>query len=589
MTKKIYKYGLLEIQDCVDLSDVARLLDLQPRLLSRAIYKTSESAKYSSFSIPKKGGGSRDILSPNKSLKFIQSRLSRLLYQCYFDMYGQPDNLRRVISHGFQKRRNLSIFTNASRHTSRRHVLNLDLADFFPTLNFGRVRGFFIKHDKFKLGDKAATAIAQLACFRNALPQGAPSSPIISEFLAQPLDIALQKLAKAHRCTYSRYVDDITFSTNLRVFPNQLALSDAATGKWLIGPSLQREIVRSGFEINTGKTRMQSSAQWQAATGLTVNTKVNINKTYYKGARYCTYSMMTKGEAHASDELNLGSNKLTASQIWGKLRHICYIKDRANEKRPLRHYNSGKPAPHYLRLSADYFHYFRIHTSPKPIILCEGKTDYVYLKEAILWNRADERISSRLIDFSKFPAKGKKVAGDHWKVDFMKHTKTTDRFLDLDGGGGDLVNFCRLHVRRTEKFHAATPQSPVIVIVDNDSQSKGMWSFIKKETKSSLEIDGSQPYYKLLDNLFVVPIPRSANSPKELFIELLFPEKWLQQKIDGRKLNLNQSKGKKLESGEFGKGEFASKVIQANRGNVDCKAFLPLLHTMCDIIEGKAL
>lgn len=585
---KIYNYGLNELRLCSDLSDIAHLLDVKPKFLSKSIYKTADEDKYHTFFIKKKDGSDRKLSAPNPDLNFMQSRLSRLLYQCYLDIHGIPKKPMRVLSHGFQKKRNLSIYTNASRHTARRYVFNTDLEDFFPSFNFGRVRGFFLKHNKFELGDKAATAIAQLACFQNSLPQGAPSSPIISEFLAQPLDVALQSLAKKHRCTYSRYVDDITFSTNLQEYPSKIAFPFPVPEKWVVGPSLEREITRCGFKVNVSKSRMQRRTQWQSVTNLTVNETVNIKKYYYKGARFCAHAMMTKGKAHASDKFDIKNDDLTSNQIWGKLRHICDIKDRSRDQLPLRQYTNMVPAPHYLRLSGDYFHYHRIHISPKPLVICEGKTDYTYLKEAILWHKADPRISKTLVDISRFPAKGKKSKGDHWCVDFVKHSKSADRFLDISGGGGNLVKFCARHIERTEKYHPIADQAPVIVVVDNDAQSAGMWSFIKKVTSSKAKIDGSMPYYKLTGSLYVVPIPKPAASPADFYIEMLFPEEWRKYELDGRKPKLAQKKDEKLKPDEYGKGEFASKVIRANRDSVDCSAFAPLLHTICDIIEGKA-
>lgn len=585
---KIYNYGLAELQQCSDLSDIAHLLGVQPKFLSKSIYKTPDENKYQAFKIIKKNGTDREILAPNPNLKFMQSRLSRLLYQCYFDIYGTPKNPMRVLSHGFQKKRDLSIYTNACRHTSRRFVFNTDLEDFFPSINFGRVRGFFLKHNKFELGEKAATTLSQLVCFENSLPQGAPSSPIISEFLAQPLDIALQKLAKDYRCTYSRYVDDISFSTNLREFPSKIAFPFPVPEKWIVGSKLEREINRCGFKINTSKTRMQARTHWQSVTNLTVNEGVNIKKHYYKGARFCAHAMMTNGKAHASTKLNIAYDELSSDQIWGKLRHICDIKDRSSAVQPLRNYNGSNPAPHYLRLSGDYFHYHRVHISPKPLIICEGKTDYTYLKEAILWHKDDARVVANLVDISRFPTKGKKSKGDHWGVDFVKHSKSADRFLDISGGGGNLVKFCRLHIERTKTFHSIAGQKPVIVIVDNDKQSEGMWSFIKEETNSSAKIDGSKPYYKVSSNLYVVPIPKPKGLAGDVYIEMLFLDLWLKHEIHGRKLKIRQKKGEKLKPSEYGKGEFADKVIRANRGSVDCSAFAPLLWTLCDIVDGTA-
>ena len=588
MTKKIYHFGLADLQKCVDLSDVAHLLGVEPRFLSKMIYKTPDAAKYSTFDVPKKTGGVREIFSPHPNLKFMQSRLSRLLYQCYLEIFDVPKNPLRVISHGFQKNRGLSIYTNARKHTSRRHVFNLDLEDFFPSFNFGRVRGFFLKHDKLKVGEKAATAIAQLACFQNRLPQGAPSSPIISEFLSQPMDIALQKLATKHRCSYSRYADDITFSTNLKEFPDEIALASSDPPGWVAGESLLSAINSCGFQVNPKKTRMQIRNQWQSVTSLTVNSKVNIRKDYYKGVRYCAYGMMKTGHAYAKTGISPDAKVLTPNQVWGMLRHVCDIKDRSVTVRPLRQYTGSNLAPHYLRLSGDFFHFQRIHLSSKPLIVCEGKTDYVYLKEAIIWHKSDPRVQSNLIDIAKFPTKGKKSNGDHWGVDFVKHSEVADRLLDISGGGGNLVKFCANHIERTKRFVANPAVKPVIVVVDNDSQSEGMWAFIKTQTQSKAKIDGSKPYYRVSDSLYVVPIPRLAGSPKDFYIELLFPDKWLKAPLDGRKAKLHQKKDEKLSSSEYGKGEFANKVIRANRGSVDCSAFGPLLQTICDVIEGKA-
>ena len=94
--------------------------------------------------------------------------MANALYACRDEI--DADSRRRSLSHGF--RRKHSIITNARRHKRRRYVLNLDLRDFFPTFNFGRVRGFFIHNNSFKLHEKVATIIAQIACFENALPRG---------------------------------------------------------------------------------------------------------------------------------------------------------------------------------------------------------------------------------------------------------------------------------------------------------------------------------------------------------------------------------------------------------------------------------
>ena len=141
----------------------------------------------------------------------MQKKLSVLLQDC-LDEINTAKNLQNRVSHGFTRKR--SIITNATLHRNRRYVLNLDLEDFFPSIHFGRVRGFLIKDRNFALHKDVATVIAQIACRENTLPQGSPCSPVISNLIAHVLDMHLVGLASKVGCTYSRYADDLTFSTN---------------------------------------------------------------------------------------------------------------------------------------------------------------------------------------------------------------------------------------------------------------------------------------------------------------------------------------------------------------------------------------
>src|SRR5205085_12448911 len=136
----------------------------------------------------------------------------------------------------------------------RRWVFNLDLEEFFPSINFGRVRGFFLKNRDFELNVDVATVLAQIACHENSLPQGSPCSPVISNLVGHLLDMRLVKLASEAGCTYSRYADDLTFSTNKAEFPPAIAVPSGDKGidshLWLPGKALEWQIQRSGFGIN---------------------------------------------------------------------------------------------------------------------------------------------------------------------------------------------------------------------------------------------------------------------------------------------------------------------------------------------------
>src|SRR3984885_1253897 len=260
--------------------------------LSFILYKMTDAAKYQTFDIPKSSGGTRTIHAPTEKLKRLQARLANVILECNIEI--NTKNPLPPLSHGFEKGR--SIFTNAWEHKNRRFVLNIDVENFFPTITFGRVRGFFISNRNYGLPTKAATLIAQIAFYQGKLPQGSPCSPIIANLIAHLLDVRMVRLAKAHTCTYSRYADDLTFSTNRKQFPDAIAeeLADYP-GSWILSDTLLNEIARSGFSVNHQKTRMQCRPNQQLVTGLTVNEKVNIRADYYRKARKMCSSLFNHG------------------------------------------------------------------------------------------------------------------------------------------------------------------------------------------------------------------------------------------------------------------------------------------------------
>src|ERR1700722_18744059 len=171
------------LKSAMSLSDLAKLLQLKPAGLSYILYKQA-APKYRIFDIPKRKGGTRTIKAPADQLKLVQGRISDLLQDC-LDEINKSNQRKDRIAHGFKRKR--SIMTNAIQHRNRRHVFNIDLEDFFPSINFGRVRGFFIKDKNFLLDEGVATVIAQIACHDNSLPQGSPCSPVISNLIAHLL------------------------------------------------------------------------------------------------------------------------------------------------------------------------------------------------------------------------------------------------------------------------------------------------------------------------------------------------------------------------------------------------------------------
>lgn len=238
---------LKNLKKIKSINQFAQLIGFEAKYLSYILYKIPINEKYYEFTLQKKCGGERVISSPEKRLKLLQRRLSNLLNNCIQDIKSRKQT-KNPLSHGFIKKADsdeknkpkiIGIHSNARCHRNKRYVINFDLEDFFSSFNFGRVRGFFIKNNDFKLNPNIATLIAQIACHQNKLPQGSPCSPIITNLITHILDVRLALWAKKYNCYYSRYVDDITFSTNKKIIPPELATQLAEKNQWEIGNEIK--------------------------------------------------------------------------------------------------------------------------------------------------------------------------------------------------------------------------------------------------------------------------------------------------------------------------------------------------------------
>lgn len=305
--------------------DVADWFGVKLRTLRYVLFVADDADRYTSFEIPKRTGGMRAIDAPSPFLRQLQDKLLGVLQAAY-----RP----HPSAHGFLPGR--SVLTNAALHAGRRHVLNIDLKDFFPSVNFGRVRGLFLK-PPFSCGPSAATVLARICTHRNGLPQGAPTSPILSNFAAAELDRRLTRLARGHRLTYSRYADDITLSGDDAAFPPAVAfVALDASGRHTVeaGQLLDREVSRAGFAIHPAKVRLQSRGTRQQVTGLVVNAKANVTRVRIRQLRAMLHAWRKFGiEAAAREHLRerapqaLVSGRPLARQFRGVVYgHLAFIK-----------------------------------------------------------------------------------------------------------------------------------------------------------------------------------------------------------------------------------------------------------------------
>ncbi|EGO9008665.1 RNA-directed DNA polymerase, partial [Enterococcus faecalis] len=259
--------------DIKNRNDFFRLLNIPKKNMTYLLYnkeKKGTENSYQTFEIEKKSGGVRIIHAPNDELKFVQKRLANLLWMTQKKIWKE-NNIKANISHAFEEKK--SIITNAKIHRNKKFVLNVDLEDFFSSFHFGRVKGFFEKDNNFKVPEDVALIIAQLTCYQGSLPQGSPSSPIITNLICKIMDFRILKLAKKYKLDYSRYADDLTFSTNNTLFLSQ---------ETIFLKKLNKEIDRAGFKLNAKKTRLQFNSSRQEVTGLVVNKKISVPREYYK-------------------------------------------------------------------------------------------------------------------------------------------------------------------------------------------------------------------------------------------------------------------------------------------------------------------
>lgn len=225
--------------------------------------------RYKKFYIRKKSGGFREINKPCYRL----SILLYLLNEIFKAIYTPSSSVM-----GFAEGR--SVVMNASLHTGHHYVFNIDLKDFFPSIPQARVWAR-LQLPPFNFPIDVANVVAGLCCHLNAegtqsvLPQGAATSPLLTNAICDKLDRRMRGAAKYYGVHYSRYADDMTFSSMRNYYQDNSSFR----------VEIKRIIEEQGFVMNDKKTRLFRDSQRQEVTGLTVNENVNLTKKYIRDIR----------------------------------------------------------------------------------------------------------------------------------------------------------------------------------------------------------------------------------------------------------------------------------------------------------------
>ena len=548
---------------------LADFLKIKNSSLSYILYKLEPKKKYHSFTIQKKNGETRNIDSPTKMLKDIQRRLLFTL-STYYDSVCKENNIKRKVSTAFEKKK--GIYDNARRHVNKRYVVSVDIKNYFPSFNFGRILNYFQKNKYFCLSYDVAVCISQLVSYNGYLPQGAPTSPLISNLIFQIIDSHIINIAKEYKLTYTRYADDLTFSTNDQDFLSRL-------DQFI--KQLTDQLQKDGFEINPLKTRVSYCNSKQKVTGLVVNKKVSIDSDYNSRLRgmlhrlYCTGKIIENNKEF-TPRLNV---------LEGKLSYIDWIEKINNSKSK----QTGEK-----KIIHDFYHltkrekevqkflfYKYFIANERPVLITEGKTDILYLKAALKKLYKDY---PKLIE-----KKGERYI---YKISFFKRTKKMAYFWHMSEGADGISNLyknCFSNSELAKYFEKCKCYSKyaTIMLFDNEEKNdkplKKMLNILKFTSEELVEFKSNfycqiRGIYK---TLYLATVPK-FNQSENVEIEDLFDDETLSIEIDGRKFS---RKDENIEA-SYNKDIF-SRYIFNNYTKINFDKFKPLLDYINNICSTQ--
>jgi RNA-directed DNA polymerase len=249
-----------QICNTQNIADLADLLKISPLQLMRLRFEKP----YFVFEVRKQTGKNRLIEAPKKEFKIVLRKLNDYLQCVYFfcrtpAAYGFVQQPRSA-----NKKRN--ILTNAKRHCNRDYLLNIDLKDFFHQISYIRVINVF-KSPPFNFDNELSNFLSELTTYQKRLPMGSPTSPVLSNFAARELDNSLLLFAKENNITFTRYVDDLSFSCKTKITAAHFY-------------EIQAILSQKGFIMNTEKVNWMGEKDEKIVTGLVLKERPEVQQGF---------------------------------------------------------------------------------------------------------------------------------------------------------------------------------------------------------------------------------------------------------------------------------------------------------------------
>ncbi len=276
-------------------------LEADLRFKAKTLYAISNniSAHYKKVKIRKKHGGTRTLYIPDEILKKVQRRINKIILSLF---PVSPYATAYVYGGGIKK--------NALPHLNKSQILKLDIYKFFDSVTYSDIKS---KVFNSKMFSEQNRILLTNLCFTNdALPQGAPTSPTISNILLYDFDVAVGTWCKERKITYTRYCDDMTFSGSFNV--NETV------------NFVREKLKENGFLLKKEKTLTANQSHRQSVTGVIVNSELNVPIEYRKKLRqelyYCKKFGIESHLEHIGSDFSRGK---FINHMLGKIRYVLYI------------------------------------------------------------------------------------------------------------------------------------------------------------------------------------------------------------------------------------------------------------------------
>lgn len=229
---------------------------------NRELYYLSNNANklYHRITIPQKNGKYRIVYAPSQNLKWCQKQIA----ENYLNDY-------HISKYATAYQRKISIVDNAAVHSNKKFILKLDIENFFGSIDFNKVFNMFYRHYPKNI----SKLFAEICTYKDTLVQGSPASPVISNIVMYDIDTIIGNLCRERGVTYTRYCDDLTFSSNAKLYD--------------VYHFVKRLLLKYGFYLNGRKTHFVNNSHQQNVTGIVVNKKPQVSAEYRRKLRQEIY------------------------------------------------------------------------------------------------------------------------------------------------------------------------------------------------------------------------------------------------------------------------------------------------------------